>query len=101
MVPTKKDRIWNIRNHIFGFSERNGVTICSEQEAFECLERGEFVVPEGEMQDLSEISEITVSHVKIAYEIDSKGFGQPVYVFRVVINQNEGETAEIKIPAIR
>lgn len=101
VVPTVKDRIWNIRNHILGFSERNGVTICSEREAFECLERGEFVVPEGEMQDLSEISEITVSHVKIAYEIDSKGLGQPVYVFRVVINQNEGETAEIKIPAIR
>ncbi len=88
-----------IRNNIFSFSERQGITVRSEQEAFECLEQGEFVVPEV-IQDFSEVSEITVSHVKIAYELDSKGFAQPVYEFSVVINQNEGETAEIKIPAI-
>lgn len=99
VIPTVNDLCYTIRNHIFSFSERQGITLRSEQEAFECLEQGEFVVPEM-IQDFSEVSEITVSHVKIAYELDSKGFAQPVYKFSVVINQDEGETAEIKIPAI-
>lgn len=99
VIPTVNDLCYTIRNHIFSFSERQGITLRSEQEAFECLEQGEFVVPEM-IQDFSEVSEITVSHVKIAYELDSKGFAQPVYEFSVVINQDEGETAEIKIPAI-
>lgn len=99
VIPAVNDLCYMIRNNIFSFSERQGITVRSEQEAFECLEQGEFVVPEV-IQDFSEVSEITVSHVKIAYELDSKGFAQPVYEFSVVINQNEGETAEIKIPAI-
>lgn len=92
-------RIHSIRNNISSFSERREVKIRSVQSAYECLERGEFVSSDVRM-DISNVSEIQVSHVAISYEIDSKGYAQPVYKFYVTLNQDEEETAEIKIPAM-
>lgn len=66
----------------------------SEQEAFEQICSGQFYYPYGRADKLS----IVVKECKMRYEIDSKGYYQPVYLFACEIN---GEKNEIKIPVVQ
>lgn len=49
------------------------------------------------MQD-EKLAELTVQDVEAAYEIDSKGCRQPVYIFKVLYNYKEGQ---LVIPALK
>ena len=64
----------------------------SEQEAYEKICAGEF------RYDGNEELNIEVGDCKIVYDIDSKGFYQPVYQFSCIIN---GTESQIGIPAIQ
>ena len=66
----------------------------SEQEAFEQIRSGKFWYPYGRKDRLS----ILVKECETAYETDSKGYYQPVYVFDCEVN---GEKSEIKIPVLQ
>lgn len=59
----------------------------SEQEAFEQIRSGKFWYPYGRKDRLS----ILVKECETAYETDSKGYYQPVYVFDCEVN---GEKAK-------
>ncbi len=66
----------------------------SEEEALQRLREGKFYwwqpIPEGGLN-------IVVDSVEIVYDLDTKGFYQPLYRFRGTIN---GENASIDIPAL-
>ena len=67
-------------------------TAISEQEAYEKICAGEFRYAEsGEL-------DIEVGACNLVYDMDSKGFYQPIYLFSCNIN---GKEAEIGIPAIK
>lgn len=68
--------------------------IISESEAYEKIEKGEF----NYWRVNDEMMEIDISGVKIGYEMDTKGFYQPVYVFDAKVNEF---TMQISIPAIQ
>lgn len=69
-------------------------SVMSERKAYEELMTGKFSYWRGN----NDLLEITVTDVCIDYQLDTKGFYQPVYVFRATINDGGGEIA---IPAIK
>lgn len=85
------DNTMAINNHIVNCKSVKSVSIMSEKEAFEQIKQGKF-------RSGSRINSLTICDVMISYEMDSKGYLQPVYKFEVVVN---GDDEEIAIPAYR
>ena len=71
------------------------VDIISSKQAYEKLKAGEFdVYPNFNKGDILNIKDVDISYV-----YDTKGYYQPVYNFKVQVN-NEDYMVDIKIPAI-
>ena len=86
-------KISDLDYNLIAYQNYKCYEVLSEQEAYEKIEAGDFLF--GKM---SGNYEVVTSKVSLEYEIDSKGFYQPVYVFEAKVN---GEDARIRIPAIR
>lgn len=84
-------RFGDIRNHILICEKYKEFSVLSEKEAYEQICGGRF------RWYSNEKLEIVLGKVKLRYVIDSKGFYQPVYMFKAVVNDSD---AEIIVPAI-
>lgn len=70
--------------------------ILSEAQAFMQLKNGN--VKEGYLKYLDLMEPIEVKAVSLQYEMDSKGYYQPIYNFQVL---NNNQSSSILIPAIK
>jgi glycopeptide antibiotics resistance protein len=89
------DTIKVIKNSIVTYKKVKETNIISEQQAYEELVAGKCRV----WVKSGSLTSIVILDVKLDYELDSKGFFQPVYSFQVLVNGNENET-HIMIPAL-
>lgn len=85
--------IKELNNYLIIYEKIRDVSVKSEKEAYEELVAGKFHYYYGD-----NISEIIIEDVSIDYQMDSKGFYQPVYSFKSIIDGNE---QSITIPAIK
>ncbi|WP_461204563.1 VanZ family protein [Clostridium sp. DL1XJH146] len=85
--------IKSIYNNLITYQKVKEAKIISEQEAYNEFMEGKFsIFSEGDS-----ISSISITEVNLDYELDTKGFYQPVYIFEVLVNGNK---CEIMIPAL-
>ena len=87
---TTDGMISHLTNNIVEYEEYKSFPIISEKEAFNILQKGYFL---GVRDKNYEVLEVTLD-----YELDTKGYYQPVYVFSVLWDEIE---STINIPAIR
>ena len=83
--------IKSVENKIISYEKVREVKLKSEQQAYNELLNGKFKTYH------TDIREMQIQQVKQTYELDSKGFYQPIYVFSGTIN---GEETAISIPGI-
>lgn len=83
--------IKSVVNNIVEYEKVREIKLKSEQQAYNELLDGKFKVYD------KNIKEMQIQQVKLAYELDSKGFYQPIYVFSGTIN---GEKSVVYIPGI-
>lgn len=88
----KDGTIKNINNHIITYKKVRSVPIKSEMEAYQELLDGKF-----HMFLMDKIKTIEIHGIELEYDLDSKGFYQPVYFFDCKIN---GMEYPIIIPAM-
>jgi len=84
--------IKELNNTMIEYNKFKDVSIKSEKKAFEELTEGKF-----RYYDDENISEIIVEGIELEYVTDTKGFYQPVYSFKTLINGNE---SYVIIPAM-
>ncbi|MBQ8559333.1 MAG: VanZ family protein [Tyzzerella sp.] len=82
--------ISHLTNNIIEYEEYKSFPIISEKEAFDRLKEGYF--------RWYGSNDLEVLGVELSYELDTKGFYQPVYAFSVMWDDTEGT---INIPAIK
>lgn len=90
---TDSDAVDDLDNDIIYYKKYKKKTIRSEKEAFQRVKEGRF-----NYYLADEIKTIDISDVKLNYQMDSKGFYQPIYEFQAKIN---GEDTSIDIPALK
>ena len=83
--------IKSVENKIISYEKVREVKLKSEQQAYNELLDGKFKAYHTDIQKMQ------IQQVKQMYELDSKGFYQPIYVFSGTI---DGEDAVISIPGI-
>lgn len=93
---TTDGSIESIRNHMIQYEEYKIVDILSEEQAFKQLEKGE--VNNVYLKYLDSTQPIEIKGVTLQYEMDSKGYYQPIYNFQVL---NNNQSLSILIPAIK
>ena len=82
----------HVNNYIYQYDVCGEYKIISQEEAYEKIKSGEF-----NTYELYDIDSIVIRSVKLCYQVDSKGFYQPVYRFECSI---DGEGTPIFIPAL-
>ena len=87
---TTDGMISHLTNNIIEYEEYKSFPIISEKEAFDRLKEGYF--------RWYGSNDLEVLRVELSYELDTKGFYQPVYAFSVVWDDLEGT---INVPAIK
>ena len=87
---TTDGMISHLTNNIIEYEEYKSFPIISEKEAFDRLKEGYF--------RWYGSNDLEVLKVELSYELDTKGFYQPVYAFSVVWDDLEGT---INVPAIK
>lgn len=87
--------IKDIDNEMIALQPYKEVEIISEEEALSKIMEGKFVWWYG--QD-SEMQTLVIEEINLDYQLDSKGYYQPVYSFSVNV---EGEEVAIIIPALK
>ncbi|RKD25914.1 hypothetical protein BEP19_03010 [Ammoniphilus oxalaticus] len=87
------DTVKGIDNQLVRYDKVRNVQMKSEQEAYQEILDGKFRF----YMDDEKIETIRVHKVGISYQLDSKGFYQPIYLFYGAINGREGT---IPIPGI-
>lgn len=93
---TEDGTISSFRNNIVAYQPYKVYSIISEKQAYENLKAGKF---NPFWYDSSSSGAITVKGLELDYEVDTKGFYQPVYTFE--IETAAGEEGYIYIPALR
>lgn len=83
----------SFNNNIISYTKYKEYEIITEKEAYDKILNGEF-----KDNFIEENTEIEIKDVKLSYEMDSKGFYQPVYEF-IVEGMNRGTS--ILIPALK
>ena len=83
--------IKRVENNLITYEKVREIKLKSEQQAYNEILDGKFQTYH------KNIKKLQIQQVKQAYELDSKGFYQPIYVFSGTIN---GEAATISIPGI-
>ena len=90
----KDNTVHSIKNNIISYEPYKEYNILSLSEAYDKIKNGEFKI-----YDLrKESNRIDIIGGKLDYQLDSKGFYQPIYTFNVELNGNE---SQIEIPAIK
>ncbi|MDE5978257.1 MAG: VanZ family protein [Turicibacter sp.] len=92
---TVDGKLKSMRNEMIRYDTYKVVDILSEVEAFERLKSG--YVNECYLGFLNLSEPIEIQKVSLQYQLDTKGYYQPVYCFEVL---NGAESSQILIPAI-
>ena len=82
-------------NNLLKYEKVNEKEIISEKEAYQEILKGKFLYDNYKKEKLESI---TIEDINIQYELDTKGYYVPVYVFDVKINNTKGS---IGIQAIK
>jgi len=88
--------IYVIHNNLVSFTYCADEQIISETEAFEQMKRGNFW---GGVYEMLSPKNVTVLSCELEYQVDTKGYYQPVYMFKVMYDGVEDEM-RIMIPAL-
>ena len=88
--------IYVIHNNLVSFTYCADEQIISEMEAFERLRRGDF---NGGVFESLAPKNVTVLSCELEYQVDTKGYYQPVYMFSVAYDGVE-DSMRIMIPAL-
>lgn len=91
----KNDTLESIENHLITYTFYKDVPILSQAQAYEQLCKGNF--SNGDFFDYHSPSQITVQSCTLEYEIDTKGFYQPVYKFALTLEGMDPWT--VTVPA--
>ncbi len=92
------DTVRRIENDLIWYTYYRDVAVISPEEAYEELKRGAFSYADELKHCVS--ASVTVISCTIDYEIDTKGFYQPVYLFEILIPET-GNTCLAMIPAMK
>lgn len=87
------DSIKNIDNNIIRYKKIRDITIKSTQEALKEFQDGKF-----NLYDSNNIKNIDIEDISLSYMMDSKGYYQPIYKFKIRADRQD---LEIVIPAIK
>ncbi len=79
----KEGQVKKLYQFLIHYTEYSEVPICSEQQAWEKLQKGQFTGPEWFHGNEPDFYEITGCNIE--YCVDSKGFYRPVYVFDALV----------------
>ena len=90
--------VCQIKNGLVSYTYYKSAPVISPEDAHEKLKRGEFLHADALKRDSSEA--VTVRSCALDYQIDTKGFYQPVYLFEVLIPET-GNLCIGMIPALR
>ena len=71
--------VYSVKDYLCDYTHYGDVAILSPEEAYNQLKDGRFY--DGEYFERSQPSAITVTQCVLDYQIDTKGFYQPVYIF--------------------
>ncbi len=88
--------IYVIHNNLVSFTYCAEEQTISEAEAFEQMKRGNFY---GGIFEMLSPKNVTVVSCELEYQVDTKGYYQPVYMFKVMYDGVEDEM-RIMIPAL-
>ena len=80
---SKTEDVISFTNNIVSYKKYKDFDIISEKEAYEKLLDGKFIT----FSDMAD-AEINIKDIDMVYEIDSKGFYQPVYDFTINIDED-------------
>lgn len=87
-----------LENHLVWYTHYKDAPVISLDEAYQQLISGNFAYADSLKHYASD--SVTVTSCTLDYEIDTKGFYQPVYVFEILIPET-GNTCEAMIPAMK
>lgn len=88
--------IYVIHNNLVSFTYCADEQIISEAQAFEQLKHGNFY---GGVFEMLSPKNVTILSCELKYQVDTKGYYQPVYMFKVMYDGVEDEM-RIMIPAL-
>lgn len=92
LTISQSDEILNIYNYIYTYKSYGKYKIISQEEAYDKIKAGQF-----NSYELYDIKSILIRSIKLCYQLDSKGYYQPVYRFECTI---DGDGRPIFIPAL-
>ena len=92
------DTIRRIENNLIWYTHYKDAKVISQEDAYEKLRSGAFRYAEALNNHSSD--SVTVISCTLDYEIDTKGFYQPVYIFEILIPET-GNTCLAIIPAMK
>lgn len=87
-----------IENHLVWYIHYKDVAVISPEEAYQELKDGNFAYADAIKHYAND--SVTVTSCTLDYEIDTKGFYQPVYVFEILIPET-GNACLAMIPAMK
>ena len=90
--------IRKLENKLLSYTYHNTVGILSPEDAFEKMCDGKF--SDGGFFEHKKPAEVSVLSCRLGYEVDTKGFYQPVYYFDIA-SQDGSYTYRIMIPAMK
>ena len=70
------------------------IEVISESQAYEQIQKGYFSY----FRPNDDILKVDITGIEVGYEIDTKGYYQPVYLFDGTVNGNE---TKLVVPAIK
>ena len=90
--------VYSVDNYLCAYAYYGDVAILSPEEAYKQLRAGRFY--DGEQFEYAKPTAITVTQCVLGYQIDTKGFYQPVYIFN--LESPDGNYGyNVMIPAIK
>ena len=92
---SKNDIVSDFTNNIISYKPYKEYDILSLEEAYDKILRGEFKL----LNMLGKNSKMEITYANLTYQLDSKGFYQPVYDFTVNIDNEANH--HIYIPALK
>ena len=92
---SKNDIVSDFTNNIISYKPYKEYDILSLEEAYDKILRGEFKL----LNMLEKNSKMEITYANLTYQLDSKGFYQPVYDFTVNIDNEANH--HIYIPALK
>ena len=95
-VYNEDGSVSKISNSLIYYAFHGQETIISENDAYEKLRRGEF---NDETGYLGNATEVTITSCTLEYQVDTKGYYQPVFIFEVVTDTSD-ERLDVMIPAL-